>query len=282
MTNLIAYIPVPNNRYLEWLEKHQPFNLFLIAARTAESLLPRLERNVGALSELTVKPMIHSLGMGGTVRIISPIQIPKIAREFVMPDEDLSHLIAEKYLYPADCKVEFEPIWGRWDMTLVKREEPIVPDLEASNEQIDSIRMDMAKKLAPRSPDWWRQIAAFAFRGNRQITCSYNAHHPSEYETVIFGDPRLNFNAGDSAGAEVYLSLHAEKGIVGICARDGVALKGASVYVTTFPCGDCARMLATCQIKELFFSEGYSVLKGLETLQAAGVRIVKVKSPESA
>jgi hypothetical protein len=119
MTNLVAYIPVLNNRYLKWLEGHQPFNLFLIAEQTAKSLLSRLERNVGALSEFAVKPMIHSQGMTGRVQIISPLRMPDMAKEFFMPDEDLSHLIAERYLYPVGCKVMFEQIWGRWDMTTV-------------------------------------------------------------------------------------------------------------------------------------------------------------------
>lgn len=204
--------------------------------------------------------------------------------DFVMPDEDVSHLVAEKYFYTAGhCKkVAFEPVWGRWDMTAVKRQEPVIPDLEVSPEKIDQLRMEAARKLAKDSPDWWRQIGAMAFWNGRMIACSYNAHYPTEYETVLFGDPRINFNAGDPAGAEVYLSLHAEKGVIGVCARKGVALEGTSVYVTTFPCGDCARMLAECGIKELFFSEGYSVLKGFETLKVAGVRIVQVKDPESA
>ena len=167
-------------------------------------------------------------------------------------------------------------------MLAVKRQEPVLPDLEVSSEVIDRFRIEAARRLARKSPDWWRQVGAMVFRGYEMIACSYNAHKPTEYETVLFGDPRINFDAGDSVGAEVYLSLHAEKGLIGMCAREGVMLKGASVYVTTFPCGDCARYLAECQISELFFSEGYSVLGGLRTLQAAGIRIVKVKDPESA
>ena len=226
--------------------------------------------------------MIYSTGMRGNVYILNPPRVP-FETELIMPDEDVCHAVAMELLHHDPLlSIKFEQIWGRWDMTAVKRQEPVIPDLEVSSEKIDQLRMEAARKLAKDSPDWWRQIGAMAFWSGRMIACSRNAHYPTEYETVLFGDPRINFNAGDPAGAEVYLSLHAEKGLVGVCAREGVSLKGISVYVTTFPCGDCARMLAQCRIKELFFSEGYSVLKGFETLKAADIRIVKVKDPESA
>lgn len=291
MNNLIAYIPVLNRQYREWLKGVAPFNLYLISQELAELFLPRLGRNVGAVP---TKEMYEDLlglldrKFPGSMANIFDLDehIPNLSngdrRDWIMPDEDICHAIAKTYLRPAQCAVQFAPIWGRWDMTAVKREEPVIPDLEVSSRQIDVKRMEIAVKLGKQTPDWWRQIAAVAFHGDVLLAASYCAHHPTEYETAIFGDPRANFDAGDPAGAEVYLSLHAEKGIVGICAREGFKLKGASVYVTTFPCGDCARMLASCQIKELLFLEGYSVLKGLETLRAAGIRVVKVNSPELA
>ena len=277
MTNLIAYMPVLNRQYLEWLEKHQPFKLYLVSQYLAESLIPQLGRNMIAVSEGKIAVMIKSLGLTGSVSFLDPALTP-FGEELIMPDEDISRQIASEYLHydPLYMSITFEPIWARWDMSAVKRQEPVIPDLEVSVRKIDKLRMEAANKLAQKSPDWWRQIGALAFRGDEFLAVAYNKHYPTEYETMIFGDPRIVFQAGDPAGAEVYLSLHAERGIIATCAKEGVALKGASVYVTTFPCGDCARMLAACQIKELLFQEGYSVLKGFETLKAAGVQIAKV------
>lgn len=282
MTNLIAYIPVLNQMYLSWIEKHLGSPIFLITDSLAISLNSSLARNMISVPTVMISRFIMFaypsvmvvpfsdpdgrnldiyLGKNGTI---------------IMPDEDVCHTFAERYLFPKGYKVEFEEVWGRWDMTAVKRHEPVIPDLEISSEEVHQLRMEAARKLAKRSPDWWRQVAALAFLGDELIACSYNAHKPTEYETMLFGDPRINFNAGDPAGVEVYLSLHAEKGLIGICAREGIKLKGASVYVTTFPCADCARYLAECKIKELFFIDGYSLLGGLRTLQAARIRIVKV------
>ena len=283
MNNLIAYMPVINRQYLGWLEKHKPFHLYLITQDVAEALNPKLGRNIVSLPANIVSVFLNNVqnefSWESLVEVFSLTNLDLSKQKdqnWIMPDEDISHLVAGKYLTPSGCQVYFEPIWARWDMTAVKRQEPIMPDLETSSDIVDGLRMSVAEKFGQKTPDWWRQIGALAFKDQKMIAFSYCKHLPTEYETVIFGDPRINFDAGDSAGAEVYLSLHAEKGIVATCAREGISLKGASVYCTTFPCGDCARMLAECQIKELFFTEGYSVLKGFETLKAAGIRIVKV------
>jgi dCMP deaminase len=286
VNNLIAYVPVINRQYLDWLKKHQPFHLFLISQKIAESLMPRLARNLVSLSIQDVRRLLIGAYWNSDENNVSicdfkigrPSLLTSHLKDWIMPDEDVSCLFAEKYIKPKGHNVKFEQIWARWDMTAVKRQEPIIPDLEISSDEKDKLAMIAAQKYAKNSPDWWRQVGAMAFRDGKMIACAFNKHYPTEYETVIFSDLRINFDAGDPSGAEVYLSLHAEKGIVTSCARDGISLKGASVYVTTFPCGDCARMLADCQIKELFFQEGYSVLKGFETFKAAGVRIVKINT----
>ncbi|MBN2093820.1 MAG: hypothetical protein JW740_00370 [Candidatus Zambryskibacteria bacterium] len=281
MNNLIAYMPVINRQYLLWLKDHEPFHLHLISQDLAEALIPRLKRNICALPAVDVYTIISGLkrnpSIKNSVKIFFLEDSISIEEDCLMPDEDISHVFAEKYLKNCDCEVKFEPIWARWDMTAVKRQEPIMPDMEITYEEIDTLRMIAAFNLGKKSPDWWRQIGALAFRDGKMIACAYNKHYPNEYETAIFSDPRINFDAGDIAGSEIYLSLHAEKGIIATCAREGISLKGATVYVTDFPCADCARMLAKCQIKRLIFNQGYSVLKGFETLKAAEVKILKVK-----
>lgn len=285
MTNLVAYIPVLNRQYLEWLKKHQPFKLHLISKDTAELLIPRLQRNLGALHESEVTLMISCM-FKGEVGLLNLSDLP-IENDFIAPDEDISHLIAERFLFPAGCQILFEQIWARWDMSAVKRQEPVIPDLEISLDLIHMTMLNIAFEIAKGSPDWWRQIGAVAFNdegaiNDKVIERRCNNHFPTEYEASIFGDPRINFDAGDPSGADVYLSLHAEKMLIASCARYGISLEGASLAVTTFPCPDCARWIAAAGIKKLFFFEGYSVLKGFETLKAAGIRIVKVKVPEVA
>ena len=276
MANLIAYIPVLHAGYRDWLLSREGSTLLLIGQGLASSLLPRLARNMPAL---TTEEIGASILMLGWARIALPFYEVGIMEgwDYILPDEDVSHALYEKYRHLFTGKVKFENTFLRWDMTAVKRQEPVLTDCEVSLRGSDWQVMNAALVAATHSPDWWRQVGAAAFQGEEILSVGYNQHFPTEYETAAYGDPRLNFDAGDPAAAEVYLSLHAERVVIAKCAREGIALAGASLVVTTFPCPDCCRWIAMSGIKEVFFFEGYSMLKGLEPLRAHGIRVVQLK-----
>ncbi len=285
MRNLIAYIPVLNQRHIDWFKKNPVDLLYLVPKEMAESLLPRLARNMSAVSADVVLKSIEANRLVRSIAIFNPESgDPNESRGFgtwVLPDEDISRLIAEKYLSPSGVPYEFEMIWARWDMSTVHKEQPIIADVQVSSDALENIRMKLAEDESLRSPDWWRQIGAVAFDADgARLFVAHNTHMPNEYETYVFGDPRLNVDAGQKGK---YVSLHAERAVIALCAKYGFPLSGASMYVTTFPCEDCAREIAYAGVKKLFFREGYSVLNAQEVLRSRGVQIVQVvKDPESA
>ena len=280
MNNLIAYIPTLNQRHIDWFKRRDCRYLFLITQKMAEEFIPRLARNLsGVPTELMVK-MIRSTGL---VRNVSEFQPdwddPRLAldtawRNWFLPDEDVSYALAEKYLVPTGATTEFDMIWARWDMSAVHKEQPIIPDVIVDFSNLHNLRMRMAEAVSVNSPDWWRQIGAVAFDSNGQIMLSScNTHMPNEYETYIFGDPRLNVDAGQKSK---YTAIHSEQAVIALCAKHGLSISGGSVYVTTFPCEDCARWLAFAGVKKVFFREGYSVLNAQEVLRSNGVEIIQV------
>ncbi|MBI2454014.1 MAG: hypothetical protein HYV54_00335 [Parcubacteria group bacterium] len=285
-TNLIAYIPTLNRRHLEWFKRHPESDLFLISQAEAEELLPRLGRNMAALPTEMVARMVSLSEWVRCVRIFVPgmenhnrtFTLPVSDRLF-LPDEDVSHLFAEKYLVPAGYTFSFEIIWARWDMTAVKRNQPVIPDVEISHSQFDQELMQRAVEISNKSPDWWRTIGALAVLWNGQVLSAFcNSHMPNEYETYIFGDPGINRDAGMLGK---YTSMHAEEAVVAHSARHlGLALDGAHLYVTTFPCERCARLIIQAGVTKLFFREGFSSLNAQDDLRGGGVKIIQVKTPE--
>lgn len=196
-----------------------------------------------------------------------------------MPDEDVSHLFAEKYLYPAGCNVEFEMIWARYDMTAVKNNQPVITDAEISTSAFDQSVMQKAIKVSQRSPDWWRQVGAVAVSPDgQQFVVAYNTHMPNEYETYIFGDPGLNRDAGEVGK---YTCMHSEEAVIAQCAGYGPTLAGWSMYVTTFPCEKCARLISAVGVKTVFYREGFSSLNAQDDFRVYGVRIVRVDDAPS-
>ena len=285
-TNLIAYIPTLNQRHLEWFGRHPGSDLFLISQTEAENLLPRLARNMAALPTEMVARMISLEGLVRLARIFipgwedcSPDPSSLVWRTWVLPDEDISHIFAEKYLMPEGCHTSFEMIWARYDMLAVTRNQPVIPDVEISFSEFDQDLMKMAVEISKRSPDWWRTIGALAVLWNGQIIPAFcNSHMPNEYETYIFGDPGINRDAGQEGK---YTSMHAEEAVITHCSRHlGLALDGAHLYVTTFPCEKCARQIVRAGVTRLYFKDGFSSLNAQDDLRVGGVKIIQVKPPE--
>jgi dCMP deaminase len=103
----------------------------------------------------------------------------------------------------------------------------------------------------------------------------YNKHHPSEHAVFAAGNPRDNFDAGEHP--EVSPTIHSEAWLVAQAARRGLSLTGASVYVTTFPCTNCAHLLAEAGVKKVFYRDGYSRLDAEAILKEHGVEIILVR-----
>jgi dCMP deaminase len=163
----------------------------------------------------------------------------------------------------------------RWDMRAVNTSTKVSPNLSISNKDIDRKLMGQAKELSAQSPDWWRQVGAILVKDKELILSGYNRGYPNQnYNVEIFGDPRINFDAGEKTEFSKY--IHAEAYVISKAAKKGISTQGASMYVSTFPCPVCAKLIANAGIKEVFFSEGYSVLDAEDILLSKKVTIFKV------
>jgi len=59
-------------------------------------------------------------------------------------------------------------------------------------------------------------------------------------------------------------SVHAEMEALSACARNGVSSKDATMYVTTFPCHNCAKHIVAAGVKKVVYIEPYPKSKALE------------------
>jgi dCMP deaminase len=273
----LAYVPAINKQYLDWLNSGQGFSIEIVPGDIRKKLLPRLERNIIGIPDDQIIELLRSIFPDREVIFFNPDNISEDSF-YHLPDDDLSTLIKESYLKGIPTKSYC--IFARWDMTAVKARQPVIPDCQISTEKFDLDILSKINQNSKSSPDWWRQIGVMVFKNHQLLVSGYNRHYPTEYESVIFGDPRLNFDAGDPNASEIYISLHAERLAISLCAKKGISINGASMYINTFPCGDCARWIAEAGISKLYFREGSSFLKGFDVLRAYEVEIVQIITPE--
>ena len=276
MANLIAYIPVLNQRHLDWFARHPGSNLYLISQEMAVESIPRLARNMGAVPTETMLRMLISLSIG-KVEVFRPfdeLQLNSLLNgdeKYIFPDEEVSHGVAE--IYFEGRHAEFEMIWARFDMKSVEHAHQVVPGVRISSSELDRTYIQQAINVSGKSPDWWRQVGAILVCTDGFVVTASNVHMPTEYEVYMFGDPRSNCERGQPGK---YTALHAEQGVIAVCAASTHSTQGSSLYVTTFPCENCAREIAACGIARVFFKEGYSALNAQEVLQSRGIEIIQV------
>jgi dCMP deaminase len=140
---------------------------------------------------------------------------------------------------------------------------------------MDRELMDKAFVQSDKSSDWWRQVGSVLVKDGKVIISGYNKHLPTDFSPYINGDPRNNFDAG--IRIDLCTAIHAEAAMIATAAKNGIKLEGSSVYVTTFPCPTCARLLAEAGIKKVLYSKGYSLLDAEDILKDAGAEIVLIQ-----
>lgn len=277
-TALVLYMPVVHKTYLELLESEEYDALFLMTTDFAIELVPALRKDLRAVEAHKILTMLVWYLKNGKPKFQVVAETAQaVARDFshfVLPDEDISHIFAERFLDDRD--VEYRNVFLRYDSKRTTAEfEPDTDEVITSDEFAQSMiaRCDI---LAQKSADWWHQIGGLVVKDGQVIEelCCFNHAEPVEMNHHHMGDPRGNFKKG--LNAELTIFSHTEQSIVSKAARLGIALEGADLFVTTFPCPWCAKAVANAGFKTVFYRDGYAMLDGEEILKVNNIRIVRV------
>ncbi|HEV2999704.1 MAG TPA: deaminase [Solirubrobacteraceae bacterium] len=263
----VAYVPVLHEGYRRFVAEHAAGRpLYLVGPELYVEFRP-LARDVRALDAQLVARSIAAWGVCSEVTVLTADGAAALAARaprIVLPDEDVSHLVVERYF--ARCEVRYDTVFLRWDRTrTVQLLRPRAPRAGAGELEW------AAATAASRSVDWWRQVGAAIRFADGEVRSAHNEHHPHRLSAYAAGDPRSNFSKG--VGYDLSTATHAEARLIAEAARDGRSTAGAELYVTDFPCPACAKLVAAAGIARLWFREGYAVLDGQDVLEAAGVEI---------
>ena len=276
MKKLITYVPVLHEGYRRFFETHRDAGELWLFGPEIVAEFPQLAKEIRQLDPALMRRAIESLGIFQQVCILDIAQAQLFNApecEVVLPDEDVSREIAEKY-FPL-ARATFDPIFLRWDKHNALREKPVVPEERITREQFHRDVLTQAAVEAERSSDIWRHVGAAIVKEGSVVLCGHNAHMPSEHSPYVNGDPRNNFHRGEHI--ELSTALHAEAGLIAEAARRGLSLDGADLYVTVFPCPPCAKLIAHAGIKTLYCTGGYATLDGEDILKSRGVKIMFVE-----
>jgi dCMP deaminase len=106
--------------------------------------------------------------------------------------------------------------------------------------------MNLAQTVATRSKDPNTNVGAVLVNEeNSIIETGYNGFAPGVEE---------NFQRWQRPLKYLYV-IHAEQNAIGRAARFGKKTDGSSLYVTHFPCRECAKMIIAAGVKNVFAKE---------------------------
>ena len=74
--------------------------------------------------------------------------------------------------------------------------------------------------------------------------------------------------------------LHAEANAITKVAKSGNSSEGATLYITTAPCIECAKLIIQSGIRRVVYSEEYRKSEGIELLKRANIEVENFKDDE--
>ena len=271
MKQVLLYLPVVHAGHEAFFARHRDAAEVLILGTGFRARFKSLAKDIRALPPERAAQFLRLMLPDTVVRVIEPEDLPGAltADTLVLPDEDITRTLAAEHHLDSGRDLLFDKTFLRWDREWSQAQRPADYEGKVAVGELPGHLLARASELAGHSSDWWRQVGAIAWRGEEVLGAAWNHHAPTEYAPYIDGDPRDNYSRG--VRADLSTATHAEASVIARAAREGIPLAGADLYVTTFPCPACARLIAESGFRRCYFTGPYSVLEGYTILAAAGV-----------
>ncbi|MFI3323285.1 MAG: dCMP deaminase family protein [Rikenellaceae bacterium] len=130
--------------------------------------------------------------------------------------------------------------------------------------KLDQRYLRMASIWAENSYCVRRQVGALIVKDKMIISDGYNGT-PSGFENIC---------EDDATGRTKPYVLHAEANAISKVAKSANNCDGSTLYVTTSPCIECAKLIIQSGIRRVVYSELYHCEDGPDLLRRVGIECV--------
>ncbi len=128
--------------------------------------------------------------------------------------------------------------------------------------QFDRRYLEMARIWSQNSYCKRRQVGALIVKEKMIISDGYNGT-PAGFENVC---------EDKDFRTKPYV-LHAEANAITKVAKSNNSSEGATLYITTSPCMECAKLIIQSGIRRVVFCDSYRTREGIELLEKAGILV---------
>ena len=127
---------------------------------------------------------------------------------------------------------------------------------------LDRRYLQMAEIWAGNSYCKRRKVGALLVKNKMIISDGYNGT-PSGFENICEDEDNKT---------KAYV-LHAEANAITKVAKSNNSSEGSTLYVTTSPCMECAKLIIQSGIRRVVYCDPYHKLDGIELLKKAGIEV---------
>ena len=128
---------------------------------------------------------------------------------------------------------------------------------------LDKRYLEMARIWGQNSYCIRRKVGALLVKDKMIISDGYNGT-PAGFENIC---------EDENNKTKPYV-LHAEANAITKVAKSSNSSDGATLYVTTAPCLECAKLIIQSGIKRVVYGEMYRIDDGIRLLERAGIEVI--------
>ena len=105
-------------------------------------------------------------------------------------------------------------------------------------------------------------------KDNRIVSTGYNGS--------VAGNPHCDEVGHVLRDGHCIATIHAEMNALLYCAKEGISVKGATAYITHFPCLNCTKALIQAGIAKVVYKHGYRIDDyALELFRKNNIEVLK-------
>ena len=133
----------------------------------------------------------------------------------------------------------------------------------------DEYFMEITELVASRSTCDRAFVGCVLVNGDKRIVST-------GYNGSIGGNPHCSEIGHTMRDGHCIATIHAEMNALLYCAKEGISVKGATCYVTHFPCLNCTKALIQAGIKKIIYQNDYRIDEyTVKLLEMNGVEYIK-------
>ena len=135
----------------------------------------------------------------------------------------------------------------------------------------DEYFMNIARVVASRATCDRKFVGSVIVRDKTILSTGYNGS--------IRGMPHCSEAGHMMEDGHCVATIHAETNVILQAAKNGVAIDGATIYVTASPCWNCFKVIANSGLRRIFYGEFYRDNRIFEVATKIGIELVHTGLP---